>query len=151
MTARLSSAADWFCEGDFDVAGDVAAEIFGDDRIVGELRDVEGEDGAAVEGLVEVNESAEAGTFAGVAEFLVMQIDEILHHVFDGFRAGIDGVDFEAWVAHADGGEFVDQAVIIETFRRKKIGVGGFVVGRDDQFAEIFGFAQARVIVGDEF
>ena len=40
------------------------------------------------------------GALPARLELLMVEVDEIFHHVFDGLRAGIDGVDFEAGIAH---------------------------------------------------
>src|SRR4051794_9917755 len=47
-------------EGELEVAGDEAVEVFGDHRVVLDSCDIEREHRAAVEGLVEVDEASHA-------------------------------------------------------------------------------------------
>ncbi len=81
----------------------------------------------------------------------MVEVDEIFHHVLDGFGAGIDGVNFQPRVAHGLWGEVVQEAVEIEALGGEEVGVGGFIVGGEDEVFEIVRLAEAGVIVGDEF
>ncbi len=103
-------------------------EVLGDDGVVAELGDVERENGAAVEGLFEVNESADRRLFAGPPQLLMMKVDEILHHVLDGFGAGVEGVNLQPRIAHGQRSQLVQETVILQTLRRQKIGIGRFIV-----------------------
>ena len=45
----------------------------------------------------------------------------------------------------------MEQPVIVEALGREEIGIGGFVVGGEDEVAEIFRFAEGGMVVGDQF
>lgn len=138
-------------EGDFQVAAEDAVEVLGDDGVVGELGEVEGAEGAAVEGLVEVDEAVDRGFgFAFLGEALVEEVDEVLHHVLDGLGAGIDGVDLELGIAHALGGEGVQEAVVGEALGGEEVGVGDLVVCGDREAPDVVGLVEAGVVVGEE-
>ena len=105
-------------------------KILRDHRVVGKLGDIQGENRAAMKCLVEINEPGMFDALGGPFEFLVMEVDEVLHHVFHRLRAGIDGIDFQPRFAHAFRHKLVQKPVIIQALRRQKIGVGGFVIRR---------------------
>ena len=67
------------------------------------------------------------------ASALVVQVDEIFHHVLHRFRAGIDGINLQLRIHHAARREPVQRAVILQAFLRQKIRIGHLVVRRPRQ------------------
>ena len=79
---------------------------------------------------LKVKEPARLAAAFGDAPALVKQIDEVFHHVLNLLRARVDGIDFEAWIAHAPRRQAMNSTVILQTFRSEEVGVGHLVVGR---------------------
>ncbi len=80
-----------------------------------------------------------------------MQVDQILHHVLDSFRARVHDVHFEGGPLHAARSELIELAVVRNALRCQEVRVGDLVVGRRHQTFDICRFIQPRVIVTDQF
>ena len=137
-------------ERHLQIAGDDAAKILGGDGIVGQGRDVERVDGAPVEGLIEIDE-ARIGGRASLGQLLVVvEIDEIFHHVLDRLGAGIDGIDLDAHALHAFRRQLVQQPVIGQAFRGQEIRIGDLGICGHAQAPEIVRLVHALVVVPDQ-
>ncbi len=134
-------------ERHLDVAVHDAVKILRDDRAVREIRDVQREDGAAVKRLVKIEKALRPRE--RLAVLLLMQGDEVLHHVLDRLGARVHGVDLELVAAHAARRDLVQRAVVGDAFRREEIDVRHLVVGGVAQAAQVIRLEQSRMIVRD--
>ncbi len=130
-------------------AGRQAVEVFGGDRIGG-LRDRQREHRAPVKRLIEINKTT-VGDATPVRTALRVELgDQVLEHVLDRLRAGVDGIDFQRWISHRFRREAIQQAVVFQAFRRQEIRVGDLVVGGAHQAFHILRLVQTRMVMGDQ-
>ena len=137
-------------EGNLEISGDEPVKVTRDDRIARELSDIERENRPPMERLIEMDEPPGPRFLAGSFQLLMVEIDEILHHVFHRLRPGIHGINLQTRVPHRRRGQLMQQPVIIQALRREEIRIGRLVVRREDEVTQIFRFTESRMIVPDQ-